>query len=199
MKHSEKKNGARILVVEDEVIVAEDIKGRLIELGYEVVGIAHTGRGAVDAAVESVPDLVLMDIMLKGDMDGIAAAEEIKRRLDLPVIYLTAYSDNETLERAKIAEPFGYLLKPFEERELHASIEMALHKHRLESELAEARAKIKVLGGFLPICASCKNIRDDDGYWKQIEVYIRDHSEAEFTHGLCPGCAKKMLDEVKEG
>lgn len=191
------KTPASILVVEDEVIVAEDLKGRLVDLGYEVSGIAHTGRGAVDAAAETAPDLVLMDIMLRGEMDGIAAAEEIKGRFGLPVIYLTAYSDEETLERAKTAEPFGYLLKPFEERELHASIEMALHKHRLEEELKEARARIKILGGFLPICASCKNIRDDKGYWSQIESYIKEHSEADFTHGLCPGCAKKIMDDVE--
>lgn len=188
-KKTEKDKKARILIVEDEVVVAEDIKKRLLDLGYEVASIEHTGHGAIEAAEKTNPDLVLMDIMLKGNMDGIKAAGVIKDRLKLPVIFLTAFSDDETLSRAKITEPYGYLLKPFEERELHSTIEMAFYKHKADSE-------IKVLQGLIPICASCKKIRDDKDFWHQIETYIAGHSEAEFTHGYCPRCAADIVEDA---
>ncbi|MBU7586633.1 MAG: response regulator [Nostoc sp. TH1S01] len=126
---------ANILVVEDESIVAKDLQNRLRKFGYTVQAIASSGQEAINKAVEISPDLVLMDIRLKGQMDGIQAAEEIHKYLDIPIIYLTAYADENTLERAKITEPFGYLLKPFKERELKTNIEIALTKHKLEKEL----------------------------------------------------------------
>lgn len=124
-----------ILVVEDESIVRKDIERSLEKLGYKVVGSADTGEKAVSKALELKPDLALMDIMLKGDMTGIDAAEEIKRHIDIPVIFLTAYADEKTLAKAKITEPHGYILKPFKEIDIHTSIEMAIHKHRKEKEL----------------------------------------------------------------
>ncbi|MDZ8053322.1 MAG: ATP-binding protein [Aulosira sp. ZfuVER01] len=126
---------AKILVVEDEAIVAKDLRNRLTRFGYMVPAIASSGQEAINKALEFYPDLVLMDIRLKGEMDGVEAAQEIHRHLDIPVIYLTAYADDSTLERAKVTEPFGYLLKPFKERELQTNIEIALTKHRLEKEL----------------------------------------------------------------
>ncbi|MDZ7392217.1 MAG: PAS domain S-box protein [candidate division KSB1 bacterium] len=129
---------ARILVVEDIAITAMDIKRRLQTLGYQVVGIAASGEDAIAKAQRERPDLVLMDIKLKGEMDGVQAAEEIRRHLDIPVVYLTAYSDETTLQRAKITQPFGYVLKPFEERELHTAVEMALYRHTLERRLRES-------------------------------------------------------------
>ncbi|MEH2024280.1 hybrid sensor histidine kinase/response regulator [Nostoc sp.] len=126
---------AKILVVEDEAIVAKDLQYRLRKFGYTVPAIASSGEEAINIAIEISPDLVLMDIKLKGAMDGIEAAQEIYKRLDIPVIYLTAYADKSTLERAKITEPFGYLLKPFKERELQINIEITLNKHSLERQL----------------------------------------------------------------
>ncbi|MBN4003773.1 ATP-binding protein [Nostoc sp. LPT] len=126
---------AKILVVEDEAIVAKDLQYRLNKFGYTVPAIASSGEEAINIAREISPDLVLMDIKLKGSMDGIQAAEEIYKRLDIPVIYLTAYADENTLERAKITEPFAYLLKPFKERELQTNIEISLTKHSLEKQL----------------------------------------------------------------
>ncbi|WP_320171717.1 HD domain-containing phosphohydrolase [Maridesulfovibrio sp.] len=133
------KNSPRILIVEDESIVALDIRGRLNHLGYTVTGVAPSGEVATVMAAEQTPDLILMDIMLEGDMDGIDTAEIIKAELSIPVIYLTAYADNETLTRAKITEPFGYIIKPFEDRELNLTIEMALYKYKTESTLNENR------------------------------------------------------------
>ena len=127
----------KILVVEDESIVAMDIKHRLESMGYIVPAITSSGEEAVEKAAETNPDLVLMDIVLKGEIDGIDAAQQIKDNFDIPVVYLTAYSDERTLKRAKITGPFGYIIKPFEDRELHSAIEVALYKHEMESKLKE--------------------------------------------------------------
>jgi len=121
---------ARIMVVEDEGVVALQISEALKGLGYEVPVVAMTGEEAVAKLLETEPDLVLMDIHLKGGLSGVEAAKRIRTRLDVPVIYLTAYSDAETLEQAQLTEPYGYVLKPFEEKSLHAIIQMSLLKHR---------------------------------------------------------------------
>jgi two-component system, cell cycle sensor histidine kinase and response regulator CckA len=127
-----------ILVVEDEHIVARDIAARLQRRGYDIVGIASTATEAIEEAGRSHPDLVLMDIMLRGDVDGITAADQIRELFGLPVVYLTAYADEHTLQRAKVTDAFGYILKPFEERELYITIEMALYKHHMEARLRES-------------------------------------------------------------
>ena len=114
----------KILIVEDENIVAKDLQKRLMNLGYDVVGIVSTGEEAVKKVVATSPDLVLMDVRLKGEMDGIEAASALHFQHGVAVVYLSAYADNDTLKRASKTEPFGYILKPFEERELHTTIEM---------------------------------------------------------------------------
>lgn len=132
----------KIMIVEDENITALELRERLEEWGYTVPAVVSTGTQAIQKAAETMPDLVLMDIILKGDMDGVEAAEQIRARLDIPVIYVTAYADERTLQRAKITEPYGYILKPFEERELRIIIEMALYKHLMEKVLKESNRKI---------------------------------------------------------
>ena len=131
------KNGgpASILVVEDEQIVAADILTRLQKMGYRVPAVAASGDEAIARIEEAQPDLLLMDIVLQGPADGVETVQEIKTRVDLPVVYLTAHTDQETVRRAKLTQPFGFLLKPFDERELQFTIEMALFKHRAEREL----------------------------------------------------------------
>lgn len=129
--------GSKILVVEDEMIISMEIKQKLQAMGYVVTGQAITGESAIQKAGEIQPDLVLMDIRLKGDMDGISAAKRIIELYDLPIIFLTAHSDKATLERAIAVSPSGYLLKPFKERELMTNIEMSLHKHRVRQKLRE--------------------------------------------------------------
>jgi len=128
----------RILVVEDEGIIAQDIKNCLEGLGYIVPEVVFTGREAIQRAAELRPDLVLMDIVLKGDIDGIETAAEIRKKYNIPIVYLTAYEDDRTLKRAKLTEPLGYILKPFEERYLRSSIEMALYKHKTDTRLKES-------------------------------------------------------------
>lgn len=131
-------SGARILIVEDEGIEAMDIQHRLIGLGYAAPDIVFSGEEAIRTAGETRPDLVLMDIMLPGKTDGVTAAEQIRACFDIPIIFLTAYADEDTLQRAKITEPYGYIVKPFKERELHITIDMALYKHTMERKLKES-------------------------------------------------------------
>ena len=129
---------ARILVVEDESVIAMDIQSGLKSMGYDVPAIASSGEEAIRQADLVRPDLILMDIVLGGDLDGVEAAKRIYATHNIPIIYLTAYSDNKTIQRAKITEPFGYILKPFDERELQTAIEMALYKYKMERRVKES-------------------------------------------------------------
>ncbi|HRH69040.1 MAG: response regulator [Flavobacteriales bacterium] len=128
-----------VLVVEDESIVSKDIQHSLKKLGYAVVGAANTGEQAVALALEHMPDIILMDIMLKGEMNGIEAADAIRKETNIPVIFLTAYADESTLAKAKVTQPYGYIIKPFKEIDIHTSIEMALYKHKKETEVLKER------------------------------------------------------------
>lgn len=128
-----------VLIVEDESIVAKDIQHSLKKLGYNVVGVCATGEEAVKTAEETNPDVVLMDIMLKGQMNGIEAASQIRENIFVPVIFLTAYADENTLSKAKVSEPYGYILKPFKEIDIHTAIEMAVYKHEKERDLKKER------------------------------------------------------------
>ncbi|MEI6674963.1 MAG: PAS domain S-box protein [Verrucomicrobiota bacterium] len=134
-----------ILIVEDEAIVAEDLARKIRQFGYEVAGMCATGEEAVELACQQRPALVLMDIYLVGRMDGVAAAEVIHRECQLPVLFLTAHADAGTIERARKAEAFGYVLKPFDERDLRIQIEMALYKHAAELRLRESAARFRSL------------------------------------------------------
>ncbi len=322
----------RVLVVEDEAITAKDLVVILEGLGYDVTAIARTGEEAVEKALEIKPDVVIMDIKLAGEMDGIEAADQINSRFHIPIIYLTAYTEDELLQRAKPTEPMGYVLKPFRPEGLRFQIELGIYKSQIDNRLREsedrlqlalkgadlgfwdwnietgvtsyslrwsemlgyppdeiaprirfwegivhpddamkaketlnqhlegitdfyqaesrlrttsgdyrsvlargkvverdgegkpirmagtvmditqrkrleeeksnlivdlqkALAEIKTLSGLLPICAWCKKIRDDDGYWNEIEQYIGGHSEAKFSHGICPDCMRKLYPE----
>lgn len=128
-----------VLVVEDESIVSKDIQHSLKKLGYNVAGAASTGEKAVELAMELKPDIVLMDIMLKGQMNGIEAAEQVRRENNIPVVFLTAYADEGTLSKAKVTEPYGYIIKPFKEIDIHTSIEMAIYKHKKENDIKKER------------------------------------------------------------
>jgi PAS domain S-box-containing protein len=323
----------QILIVEDEAIVAKNVEVALKKKGYGVPAIASAGEEAIQQAAELRPDLVLMDIRLRGDMLGVEAARQIRARFGIPVVYLTAHADTATLESAKVGEPFGYLIKPFKVEDLQSTIEMALYKHELDQKLKEsetryrlvseltsdfahstrvaqdgslavewttdayaritgfapregmaadiwqslvhpddqavaheqlqtvlagqvdareyrivrkdggirwlrnhalpvwdeeqgrivriyaaaqditerkraedererlilelqrALAQVKTLSGLLPICASCKSIRDDEGYWTAVEVYIHEHSDARLSHGICPTCARRLYPD----
>jgi PAS domain S-box-containing protein len=134
---------AKIIIVEDEAIIGIEIEQQLQSLGYEVTSIVDTGEYAIKKAEEDKPDLILMDIRIKGDMDGIETAEEIRNRFGIPVIFSTAYLDQERIERAKITMPFGYVLKPIQERDLKVTIEMALYVSEVDAERRKAEENLK--------------------------------------------------------
>ena len=133
---------AKILIVEDESIVALDIQTRLQRLGYEVPHVATSGEQAIALATAINPDLVLMDVMLQGELDGVETAELIRANSQTPIVFLSAYSDEKTLQRAKVSGPFGYILKPFKERELHTTIEVVLNRHESEKKLQRAHDQL---------------------------------------------------------
>jgi AmiR/NasT family two-component response regulator len=136
---------ANILIVEDESIIAMDIKNILEMKGFNIVGIAYSGKESIKLVKQHNPDIVLMDIILEGEIDGITAAEEIKSRYDTPIIYLTAHSDEKTLNRAKATEPYGYILKPVNENEMYSTLVTALYKHELEVKLKESEIRYRTL------------------------------------------------------
>jgi two-component system, NtrC family, response regulator AtoC len=178
---------ARIMVVEDEQITAADIEDILNSLGYEVVAICSTGADAIQQAEQTHPDLVLMDIRIKGNMDGTEAAQEIRQRFDIPVVYLTAHADLETLERAKSAEPLGYIVKPYQDVDLQATIQMALHKQAMDRKAKERAAHLAATLGALTEGVICldemgrityMNAAGEEGTgWKQRDALGRDVGE----------------------
>ena len=133
----------KIMIVEDEAVIALSLKQTLIRMGFNVVGISYSGKDALEKAGSLCPDLILMDIMLPGKIDGIETAKIARSKLNIPVIFLTAFSEDKIIERAKLAEPFGYILKPFQDREIRAAIEVALYKKEMEEKLREARNELE--------------------------------------------------------
>ena len=201
--------GLNVLIAEDDFLVVEMIKGLLRELGHTVVGHAVNGREAVAMTKELAPDVVLMDIKMP-EMDGIEAAGHIERECPTPLVVVTAHESPALVKRASHAGVGAYLVKPPMASEIDRAITVAMARFkdmaelsRLNRELTErneelqqALAQIQTLRGLIPICASCKKIRDDAGYWQQVDVYLREHTQAEFTHGLCPDCAAKLYPDV---
>ncbi|MDH3838874.1 MAG: PAS domain S-box protein [Desulfobacteraceae bacterium] len=133
----------KIMVVDDEVVIALRLQQRLTTMGFDITGVAHSGEEAVEKARRLRPDLILMDIMIPGKLDGIAAAKIVKDELGIPVVFLTAFSEDNIIDRAKQAEPYGYILKPFQDREIKAAVEIALYKNKMEKALRESDKKFK--------------------------------------------------------
>lgn len=170
--------GKRILVVEDEVIISSDIQNTLRALGYEVAGSARSGQDAIARVAALEPDLVLMDIVLEGPMTGTEAAEVITGKYDIPVVYLTAFADEETLAKAKITDAFGYVLKPFEDRGLQIALQMALYKSDMTRRLRESERRFRVLYEEAPLAYQSLDsdglICDVNQAWLDLTGYTRD-------------------------
>ena len=181
------QNGC-VLVVEDDAKNI-DVLLKLLD-GYDVL-VATDGVQALEVLKQEPVDLVLMDILMPG-MDGFQVCERIKAQDDLshiPVIFLTSKTETADVVKGFDVGGVDYVTKPFKVPELLARI-------RTHVALKKAREELKSLRGILPICASCKKIRDDKGYWNQIEAYISQHSEADFSHGICPECARKLYADL---
>ncbi len=188
----------RVLVAEDDYLVGEMVRSLLEREGYEVVGEASGGDEAVKLTREIQPDVVIMDIEMPGG-NGLDACGQIQEVCPTPVVILTAYGDDELLRRAGQKGAGAYLIKPPRERDLDRAITIAMARfddlrklRKLNEQLQQALREVRTLSGLLPICAACKKIRDDEGYWHDVEEYISSHSDTEFSHGICPDCSKRL-------
>lgn len=205
----------RVLIAEDDFLVSRMIRGMLEETGYSVIGEAMNGTEAVEMACKLLPDVILMDIEMP-EMDGLTATRHLLLQSPLPVVVLTAYESPELVEQASAAGVGAYLIKPPKAGEIERAITIAMgrfndimelrrlnvelethnaEREKLIRELQTALTNVKTLQKLLPICASCKKIRDDEGYWQEVEIYFHRHSDTEFSHGICPACARKLYPE----
>ena len=197
-----------VLVVEDERLVRESIVVFLESLGYSIAGEAENGIEGLKKVKELEPDLVIMDIKMP-EMDGIEAAKRIQETRTTPVVLLTAYESDDMITQASEAGVVSYLMKPPTAPDIHRAISIAMARHqdfvrlkRLNQELIDrtqelenAIQEIHILQGILPMCANCKKIRNDEGYWEKVENYIEKHSDVLFTHGFCPDCEQELYGD----
>ncbi len=186
-----KKTKPQILIVDDNPQNLHVLCNTLAMKGYSLIAVKD-GNKALEALKTEKPDLILLDVMMP-DMNGYEVCRNLKQRTDtkdIPVIFLTVKNDEEDIIEGFEAGAVDYVKKPFNKAELLARIKTHI-------ELKRAIDEIKTLRGILPICSMCKKVRDDQGYWNQIEVYITDRSDAEFSHSICPKCAKEHYPDLK--
>jgi PAS domain S-box-containing protein len=217
----------KIMVVEDESIVAEHIRRSLLNMGYSVTSVVSSGPSAIKDAEDKSPDLVLMDIVLDGEMDGIETAKLIRSRFNIPIVFLTAFSDENILQRAKITEPFGYVIKPFNDTDLRINIELALHNHKMEKKLKDSEqwltatlkslgeavittdknGNIKTINPYAEILTGC---RQEDALGKHLSTVfkviseetgksVKDPVKKAIEEGSFYGLADRTLLVAKEG
>jgi len=166
-------NHVRVMIVEDEAVVAMDIAGHLASLGYIVTALCSSGKQALEEAEKTPPDIALMDINLGGTIDGIETAQQLRTNLDIPVIFFTVYADEEILDRAKIVEPLGYLINPFDITRLESTLEMTLYKHVMEKRLRESERRYRIISELVSDFAS-----SDITEQKKTERKMRQLSQA---------------------
>jgi len=209
------KTNPKILIVEDESIVAFAIEETLKSADYEVMNSIESGENAIKYLENEQADAVLMDIRLSGNLDGITTAQLIRDRFKIPVIFLTAYSDSKTLGRAKVTEPYGYIVKPFKDQDLLCNLEMALYKHEKEKSDWENRSSdcghhthshsgnLENIDGEqqdpptkVNVCLWCKDLQEDHGDWKTAEEFISEKFKTEVWQIACNTCFEKLILEV---
>ncbi len=186
-----------ILLVDDDPVNLQVLLEYLDEEGFRVL-IAEDGEDAIEQAEFAQPNIILLDVMMPG-MNGFETCEYLRKHSqtrEIPVILITALSDTRNKIKGFHSGAVDYIVKPFQQEEVLARIQTHLTLQRQKTELRAALEKVKLLSGLLPICSNCKMIRDDKGYWQQIESYIRKHSEAEFSHALCPECAQRLYPDL---
>ena len=181
---------AFVLIVDDSPLNLQVLGNTLRENGYKLAA-AKSGSEALDFVQKKIPDLILLDIMMP-EMDGYEVCKKLKEDENtkkIPVIFLTARTDTDSIVRGFEAGGVDYVVKPFNPAELLARV-------KTQIKLKQAFDEIRTLKGFIPICANCKKIRDDKGYWESVEEYIGKHSDAVFSHSICPECAKKLYPDI---
>ncbi len=198
----------RVLVAEDDFLVKAEVVRILSTKSYEIVGLASSGREALEMTASLKPDVILMDIKMP-ELNGLEATRQIQEKWPTPVVILTAHESRDLVDEASKVGAGAYLTKPLRPEELERALTIAMARHNdlmqlrslnhtLEaknSELASALAEIKTLRDILPICSFCKKIRDDQGYWNQVEQYISDHTGTKFSHGICDDCMAEHYPE----
>jgi YesN/AraC family two-component response regulator len=197
------KKTLRVLIVDDQDSISEVTRRHLEKLGHEVIGKASNGEEAISCTKALHPDVVLMDIEMP-KMNGLDATKLIQEQIPTPVVLLTSYDDPEFIQKASEVGAGAYLVKPPSPQEIERTLIIAVARfadlievRRLNVELQTALDNVKVLSGLLPICAHCKSIRNDKGYWEAVEGYLMDHTEAQFSHSVCPSCLDKLYSEFK--
>jgi DNA-binding response OmpR family regulator len=188
-----------ILVVDDQPANLKVLISFLQEHQFKT-RIADTGERALRALEQELPDLILLDVMMPG-MDGFEICRRIRadeKSADIPIIFMTALDSVEDKVMGFEAGGNDYITKPYQQAEVLARINTHIGLRRKSLALEQALAEIKVLSGILPICCCCKKIRDDEGYWQQVEAYISKHSEAKFSHGYCPACDEKEMEKLEQ-
>ena len=201
MAENKSEQSKPLVLVVDDVNLNLKVVGKLLSKNGYKVSAAPTGKKALNLLKKIEPDLILLDIMMPG-IDGFEVCEKIKNKektQDIPVIFLTGKNEEEDIAKGFAAGGVDYITKPFNKSELlarvNSHVELKKSKEKLQAlneELQEKLDKIQKLKGLVPICANCKKIRDDSGYWQEVEGYISDHSETEFSHGLCPDCMQEL-------
>lgn len=176
-----------IVVADDEPDMQDYFRMMLPRLGHRVVAVAGSGPELIEHCRALAPDLVITDIHMPG-MDGIDAAAKVYQERPVPVVLISAVHDARRIEGAEADHVLGYLVKPIKLTDLEPAIAVAVRRFAQLRQLQEALDRVRQLQGLLPICSYCKKIRDDHNYWQQVETYISDHSEARFSHSICPVC-----------
>lgn len=197
----ERNKAVRVLIAEDNPVVYKITERTLNKAEFVVIGWAKNGEEVLKLVPEVKPDVVLMDIEMPG-MDGIEATKELMERSPVPVVILTSHESRMVVQRATEAGIGAYLVKPPKPRDIELAIIIAMARfkdimrlNKLNKDLKEALAKVKTLSGLIPICARCKKIRNDSGYWEEVEIFIKEHSEALFSHGICPVCTQELYND----
>ncbi len=192
----------RLLIVEDDYLVCEEIKRILRDSSYEVVGEAGNGLEAIDLVAQLKPDAVLMDIMMP-KMDGLSASQHITEQFPTPIVIMTAYETADLVKTAGKAGVAAFLTKPPIWEEIDRAVTIAMARHadlmelrRVNRELEVALAEIKTLRGILPLCSFCKKIRTPEQKWEDIAAYIHKHTEADVSHSICPECMKEHYPDI---
>jgi two-component system, response regulator PdtaR len=191
----------KVLIAEDQESIRELIRRQLEKIGHTVVGLAINGKEMVELTRSLRPDIVLTDIEMPL-MDGLEATRLIQENTPTPVVLLTAHEELDMVQRASRVGAGAYLLKPPSAEDIERAMIIAIARfadlvelRRLNAELRRSLENEKILTGLLPICAHCKSIRNDKGYWEAVEGYITEHTEAHFSHSVCPSCMSKLYPE----
>ncbi len=199
-----------LLIVDDNLKNLKSLLGLLKDMGFGLI-VAQNGEEALERVSHPLPDIILLDVMMPG-LDGFETCRRLKANevsREIPIIFMTALTDVGSKLKGFEMGGVDYVTKPIEYQEVIARLNTHLTIRRLQQSLEEKNAElqtkneqlqqaldqVKTLSGLLPICANCKKIRDDQGYWQDVAVYIRDHSEADFTHSICPECMQKLYPD----